>query len=819
MNQGLEHTERYICIHGHFYQPPRENPWLEVIELQDSAYPYHDWNRKVTAECYAPNASSRILDEKERIINIGNNYAKISFDVGPTLLAWMKKNTKDVYQAVLDADRQSRDRFSGHGSALAQAYNHIILPLANSRDKVTQILWGIKDFESHFGRAPEGMWLPETAVDLESLDIMAGFGIRFTILAPHQAKQFRALEDPVWRNIERSNLDTTRPYIQHLPSGRTIILFFYDGPTARAVAFEKLLSNGGAFANRLIQNFHEEPHVPQLVHIATDGESYGHHHRFGDMALAYALDFIEKNRMARLTNYGEYLERHPPVHEVEIHENTSWSCGHGIERWRSDCGCHTGAHPEWRQAWRKPLREAVDRLRDSIVPFYEEKAGHFLKDPWEARNDYIQVILDRSVDRGKAFLEKHACRELNEGDRITAIKLLELQRQAMLMFTSCGWFFDDISGIEAVQTILYAGRAIQLGEELFGQVLEGPFLELLERATSNLPAMGNGRRIYETNVADSRYDFKKVCAHYASASLFEDFPEKTVLCAYEFDRKDLKISEAGNAKLILGRIGLSSQVTWESTKLYFGLLHLGDHNLTCGVAEDPGDSAYRTMVNEITEAFDSADFPETLRRLDKHFPNSSYSLKSLYRDEQRRILNLVLGSTLKDAESVYRNLYEQYAPLMQFLKGSNTPPPKSLSTAAEIVLNADLRQALEEEKIQTGRVKNLLKKTKLLGISLDTDTLEYAFRNNLRRIAEKFYLDPKFLGLLKSLAAGVELLRVVPFKTDLWKVQNICYSILQSHYQSFLSRAGEGDKDAQEWVKNFNFVADNLSVSVPPDQR
>lgn len=811
--------ERYICIHGHFYQPPRENPWLEVIELQDSAYPYHDWNRKVTAECYAPNASSRILDKKGRIIKIGNNYGKISFNVGPTLLTWMKKNTKDVYQAILDADLESRKRFSGHGSALAQAYNHMILPLANYRDKVTQILWGIKDFESHFGRFPEGMWLPETAVDLESLDIMAEFGIRFTILAPHQAKQIRPLEDSAWQNVEGGNLVTTRPYIQRLPSGRTIVLFFYDGLTARAVAFEKLLADGASFASRLIQNFHEECPGPQLVHIATDGESYGHHHRFGDMALAYALDVMEENQLARLTNYGEYLEKYPPSHEVEINENTSWSCGHGIERWRSDCGCHTGAHPEWRQAWRKPLREAIDWLRDSISPLYEEKAVQFLKDPWEARNDYIQCILDRSDENVDAFLDKHTYGGLNQEDCLTTIKLLELQRHAMLMFTSCGWFFDDISGIETVQITQYAGRAIQLAEEIFGQDLEAPFLERLEGAESNLPAFGDGRRIYENHVRPSRLDMKKACAHYASASLFENYPETTMMCAYAFERKDLKVSEAGNAKLLLGRIGMRSQITRESAKLFFGLLHLGDHNLTCGVAKDPEDSAYQAITKEIAEAFDKADFPETLRRLDRQFGSSSFSLKSLYRDEQRRILNLILDSTLKDVEAVHRNLYEQYVPLMQFLKDSNTPPPRGLYTAAEFVLNADLRQAFEEENIQTKRVKSLLEKTKLLGISLDTDTLEYAFRNSLRGLAEKFFSDPNDLATLKSLVSNIELLKFVPFKTDLWKAQNICYEILQSVYNSFHKMADQGDENAQEWVKSFKFVADGLSVRVLPDQQ
>jgi hypothetical protein len=499
---------------------------------------------------------------------------------------------------------------------------------------------------------------------------------------------------------------------------------------------------------------------------------------------------------------------------VEINENTSWSCIHGIERWHSDCGCHTGAHPEWGQAWRKPLREAVDRLSDSLVPLYEEKASHFLKDPWEARNDYIQCILDRSDKNVNAFLEKHANREFTQEDCITAIKLLELQRHAMLMFTSCGWFFDDISGIEAVQIIQYAGRAIQLAKDIFERNLVDPFLEHLEGAKSNLPALGNGRLIFEDNVRESSYDMKKVCAHYASASLLEVYPEKTMMCAYSFKKEDLRESEAGNAKLLLGRVGMGSQITRESTKLFFGLLHLGDHNLTCGVTEAREDSAYQAMADDIAEAFDRADFPETLRRLDKHFEKASYSLKSLYRDEQRRILNLVLEATLKDVEAVYRNLYEQYAPLMQFLTGSNSPPPKSLYTAAEFVLNADLRQALEEDSIQTTRVKTLLRKTKILGISLDTDTLEYTFRNSLRRLVEDFFSDQNDLTMLKNLVSNIELLKIVPFEVNLWKVQNICYEIIHTSYPQFRKMADQWYTNSQELVKSFNSVADGLSVRV-----
>jgi alpha-amylase/alpha-mannosidase (GH57 family) len=356
--------ERYVCIHSHFYQPPRENPWLEQIELQDSAYPYHDWNERITAECYAPNAVSRIIDQAGKIANIVNNYAKISFNFGPTILSWMEEREPDLYRRILEADRESREIFSGHGSAIAQAYNHVILPLANSRDKRTQVIWGARDFESRFGRTPEAMWLPETAVDLESLDLMANEGIRYAILEPHQAHRVRKKGSREWMDVTGGRIDPKLPYKLRLPSGRTIAVFFYDGPVSRAVAFEGLLNNGEVFANRILGAFTDSRSGRyQFVHIATDGESYGHHHAHGEMALSYALHHIESNGLARITNYGEFLEIHPPTHEVEIYENTSWSCVHGIERWKSNCGCNSGGRPGWNQEWRRPLREALDWLR------------------------------------------------------------------------------------------------------------------------------------------------------------------------------------------------------------------------------------------------------------------------------------------------------------------------------------------------------------------------------------------------------------------------------------------------------------------------
>jgi alpha-amylase/alpha-mannosidase (GH57 family) len=487
----------YICIHGHFYQPLRENPWLETIEPQASAYPFHDWNERVAEECYARNAASPILGENGGVKEVVNNYSKISFNFGPTLLAWLKTARFDVYRAILQADRESQRRHGGHGSALAQAYGHAILPLADHRDKVTQVRWGIRDFESHFERQPEGMWLPETAVDTETLEVLAAEGVRFTVLAPRQAKAERPLGAGDWQDVSAEGIDPRRPYAVRLPSGRSIAVFFYDGALSQAVAFERLLDNGEAFKDRLLEAFADDGDDPQLVHIATDGETYGHHHRFGDMALAYALRRIESENGIRITNYGEFLATHPPTHEVEIAEGTSWSCAHGVERWRSACGCGTGAHPGWTQAWRTPLRGALDWLNRETGGRYEDRARGFLRDPWAARDAYIGVILDRSPATWRRFLDEQAVGDLNEDDRLAVLRLLELERHALLMYASDGWFFDDPSGIETVQVLRHAARVVELAGEAFSADLEPGFLTRLEAAKSNLPNYGDARRIYE----------------------------------------------------------------------------------------------------------------------------------------------------------------------------------------------------------------------------------------------------------------------------------------------------------------------------------
>jgi len=491
---------RFLCIHGHFYQPPRENPWSGLIEEQQTADPYHNWNERINSECYLPNIQTQILNNQDKPIAKVNNYSNMSFNIGPTLLSWMEKCAPEVYYAILEADKKSMTKYSGHGSAIAQVYNHMIMPLANARDKETQIIWGIKDFEHHFGRNPEGMWLAETAVDIKTLETLAEQNITFTILSPTQAKQTKLINGEEWVDVSEGSIDTQLPYLCHLPSGKSIALFFYNGQIANEVAFGNLLKNGINFANRLIEEFPEHQQKPRLVHIANDGETYGHHHEFGNMALAYMLSHVEQKHCAQLTIYGEFLDKNPPTNEVQIIEDTSWSCFHGIERWKNHCGCRLDLKSDWSQEWRKYLRESLDQLRDQLADLYEQAMVNYFDDPWAARNHYISIILDDSIKYQQLFLRNSPAKDFSEEDQKNIRTLLEMQRYAMLMYTSCGWFFDDISGLETVQILQYAARAIQLAVEAGGDNYEEEFLNHLKLAKSNIPKMDNGKTIYNLTV-------------------------------------------------------------------------------------------------------------------------------------------------------------------------------------------------------------------------------------------------------------------------------------------------------------------------------
>jgi alpha-amylase/alpha-mannosidase (GH57 family) len=804
---------RYVCIHGHFYQPPRENPWLEAVELQDSAYPYHDWNERISAECYAPNVASRILDGHGRILRIVNNYSSISYNFGPTLLSWLEEHVPEVYKAVVDADRASRDRFGGHGSALAQPYNHMIMPLANSADRQTQVTWGVRDFLSRFGREPAGMWLPETAVDLATLEVLADSGIEFTILAPHQAARVRRIGDAEWRNVDERSLDTKRSYVQNLPSGKSIAIFFYDSPISRGVAFEGLLKNGEHFAQRLLSIFGSDGNET-LANIATDGETYGHHHRHGDMALAYALYNIESTGSAKLTNYGQFLEQHPPEYEVEIGENTSWSCAHGIERWRSDCGCTTGGGADWKQSWRQPLRDALDWLRDQIREPFEARANAVLHDAWAARDEYIDVILDRSPEKVDAFLARHGRHDLTSDEQVLALKLLELQRHAMLMYTSCGWFFHDLAGIETVQVLRYAGRALQLAREALGRDLESKFLHRIESARSNDPAEGNGRDIYEKFVRPAAVDLLKVGAHYAVSALYEQPELEARVYSYLVKSEAREKLVSGQVQLVVGRAHVASLITRESVTSTYAVLYFGDHHVHGGIRALISPDASRSLMKELRTTFLDRDFASVIRALDRHFHNNTFSFKTLFSDTQRRILDRILESTLHEAERAYRDLYRNHAPLMRFMADLGLPLPEAFKTTAEYVLNTDLLRTLSREPLDLERVRELLEEVQSAKVRLDAKGLAYAFQRTLERLANELAANPADMGRLVTLQATASTARSLQFEIDMWQIQNSFFALLEGHYPSYAARAAQGDADAMEWTQTFEKLGEQLGVYV-----
>ena len=809
-------TKRFVCIHGHFYQPPRENPWLEAVETQDSAAPYHDWNERICAQCYSTNGAARIVNDKNQITRIVNNYARISFNFGPTLLSWLKENAQRTYRTILDGERRSRKSFNGHSSAMAQVYNHIILPLANRRDRITQIRWGIADYQFHYGEPPEGMWLAETAVDSDSLELLAQHGIKFTVLAPHQCLRIRPLKDvkdgASWTNTPNATVDTTHPYLVRFDSGVSIAVFFYDGPTSRAIAFEGLLDSGEKFAARLKAGFKNVPR-PQLVHVATDGESYGHHHKYGEMALAYTLRLLEEDPTISLTNYGSFLEQFPPEYEAEIVENTSWSCMHGIERWRSDCGCN-GGKPGWNQAWRAPLRQALDDLRDALIPLTEQEGPKLFKDVWEARDAYIAVMLDRTPSSVERFLQEHQLHVLTAPERIRALELMEMQRHAQLMYTSCGWFFDDISGIETVQVITYAARVLQLATEVFGEQaapLEPAFLARLAEARSNVPAAGDGAKIYKEQVTTKQLGLERVAAHYAISSIFSSFGDETDLFCFHVWRNSYEIYNSGRGRLAMGRIRLVGAITGKDESFSFAVLHFGDQNITAAVKSyEPADaSAFEAFAAEAAGYVQSADFPEVIRLLDRFYGHTDYSLTSLFSDEQRRIVQLILNATLSDIEDSLTTIYEDHANLLHFLAQAGLPKPPALTLAAGFAVNAGLRRALEADPIDQSQVRSYLSLAQADQVALEMSTLSYLADQRMKRVMVELEFSSGSLELLERALSMASMLVELPFELNLWQAQNIWYEIQRTSSYALTALATE---DRPRWDKDFSDLAECLSI-------
>lgn len=751
---------RYLCIHGHFYQPPRENAWTGEIELQESALPCHDWNERITHECYAPNAKSRVLNDKKEIEDLVNNYSQISFNFGPTLLSWLEVHNPKTYRAILDADALSQKNFSGHGAAIAQVYNHIIMPLANAADKETQVVWGIKDFEKRFQRAPEGMWLAETACNTETLEVLAKHGVKFTILAPGQCARVRPIGSKFWSETAGATVDPTQPYICNLPSGKSIVIFFYDGPISQGIAFSDTLRSGENFASRLAGAFTDKPGA-QLVHIATDGETYGHHQKFADMALAYCLKHVKENKIAKITVYGEFLEKNPPLFEAQINENTSWSCFHGVERWRNDCGCNSGGNRGWHQKWRKPLREALDFVRDALVKNYETMGADFFHNPWAARNEYIKIILDPSEKSRHEFLLAHA-KERAWNDRVSAFRLLEAQRNALLMYTSCGWFFDEISGIEGVQIMQYAARAIELNALLGFKNLEPEFIEKLEGAPSNIKDLLHGGAAYENFVKPSYFSHEKAVFNYAAALARGENPKR--LLAQNISESNYEILGPEHGKMLTGSAIFENVFDTEKHKKHFLLFNVGNYRLT-GFVFDKLPMAQEEIKNLLLEKGTDICLEEI-----KKSAAAVYTLSDLTKDAQKLVTDAIMTNIHnKTAELFDRTFDEQYG-LLRGLKFIGKKLPAPFMFVAEFVFTEDIKMEICKNQMSPSRIEELFEDAAGMQAKINYAALENTAQKKLEMMCKAFESNPSRENAV-SVVDFLKAAQSLPFKTSLFNSQ------------------------------------------------
>ncbi|MBD2576528.1 DUF3536 domain-containing protein [Oscillatoria sp. FACHB-1406] len=679
-----------VTIHGHFYQPPRENPYLDAIERQSSAYPFHDWNERIDRECYRPNVFARILNDRGEVVGIVNNFEYMSFNIGPTLMSWLERYDRETYDGVVEADRKSAERLNGHGNAIAQVYNHIIMPLANKRDKYTQIRWGKADFRSHFGRDPEGMWLAEAAVDAATIAALIDEGIKFIILAPSQAARYRAIpsegnSDPQWHEVGGGQIDPTRPYRCFLNDNRFIDIFFYDGPISRDMGFNDVLNSSEIFVGRLGLAVRGDRRAAQLISVATDGETFGHHKRGTEKSLAYAFTQEIPHRGWTVTNYAHYLSSNPPTWEVELKPVTAWSCSHGVDRWQDDCGCGGGG--AWHQKWRKPLRESLNWLRDRVVEVYESSGRHYFSDPWRARDEYIQVIRDRRPETQINFLYRHQCRPLSQTEQIDALRLLEMQRNALFMFTSCGWFFEELSRPEGVQILRYAARAIELAGDIAGVQLEPEFRRRLQAAPSNIEGFGNGAIVYDRLVTTARVSFEQVAAHYAISALFESYQSKDRVYCYQTEQFDYQKQQMGPMTLAVGHLRLISEITRESAEFAFAVLHLGGWDFHCCLQPFGGRLAYNQIKDKLFEALDRASVTRMMVAMTQTFGDLAFNLDDLFAEERYRIIQQLTENTRAKLDRLYTQIYRDNYGVLRAFHRDELPVPPELQVAANLALS------------------------------------------------------------------------------------------------------------------------------------
>ncbi|MGA7563280.1 MAG: DUF3536 domain-containing protein [Desulfobaccales bacterium] len=820
----------YVVIHGHFYQPPRENPWIEQIEVESGAQPFHDWNARINAECYSPNAAARVYDGQRRIMDIINNYEHISFNFGPTLISWLAENAPETYARILEADRQSVMAL-GHGNALAQAYNHAILPLCRERDRETQIIWGLKDFERRCQRPAAAMWLPETAVDFPTLAALVDHGMKFVILSPYQARRVRPLAGGEWTPAAGPTLDSTQAYRCFLPGAtaaagkrRHIDVFFYNGEVAADLSFGDLLTDSYRLASRLVEGYSPgRSGRPQILNVATDGENYGHHKKFGDLALAHALSQVLPQKGFHLTNYTAFLELAPPVKEVELYlgprgEGSSWSCPHGVGRWKEDCGCATGSQPGWNQRWRAPVREAFNWLNDRLAGIFEGEGQKYLRDPWAARNAYHQVLLDRSPGVLEDFFSRQGVPGLKEADWVPALKLLEMQRHALLMFTSCGWFFAELSGLETLQVLKYATRALQLGQAFSREHLEQPFLRLLEKAKSNIPKEGNGRTIYFQRIKPVVVDYPKVANQWVISWLQERQRQarQDRVYHYRVEPLDQEDQTQGGLLFAAGRLRLTSGVTLETEELAYFTAFLGSYLYRTQVQSSPDHQEYQGLKVEFFQVLEKTPedlIPLMVRRLGESY----YSFQDLFREEKVRMFQDLMRDNQEEAVSLISHHFESAGALLKAMAAEKLPLPRLYRALGEITLNRRLVELLRQVEPQPSLlatsqdILDLVKETEFLGLKLESGEGAQILQRLLQR-----HLDDLAAGFRGENATHLRhflsLVSRIPITLDLTGAQNSLFHLMKEHFPEVAAKAAkspEADVLARELVK----LMEDLSFS------
>lgn len=741
--------EKYLVIHGHFYQPPRENPWLEEIEIQKSAYPFHDWNERINFECYKPNAFSKIFGRDGKVFKMVNNYTKMNFNFGPTLLSWMEKADKETYDKIIEADKISVKENNGHGNAIAQVYNHIIMPLANEKDKETQIKWGLKDFKKRFGRDSEGMWLAETGIDYKTIEALIENGVKYTILSPYQASKIKKIDiEEEWTDVLGGKIDGTKAYRCYSKKDKKkyIDIFFYDGPISNSMGFQDTLHDSGKFLYKLKLPLNPKVKHSQIINVATDGETYGHHKKFADLTLAHLLFEAAELEGFTVTNYANYLEKNPPEYEVVINEGkgegTAWSCAHGVDRWKDDCGCNTGGNHGWNQKWRKPLRDGLNVLRDKLSKTYEKEGKKYFKDIWETRNNYIEVVMDRNIENINKFLKKEALYEMDLEEKSIALKLLEMQRNSLLMFTSCGWFFDDISGIETQQIMMYAAKAIQLAQEFTNDDLEQILLDYLKEAYSNLKEHGTAKDIYLNYVKPKIINFDKIVAHYAISSLFEDYNNEKIY-TYEIEEEDSAKIMEGALTLSVGKVKIKDLISHEIRHMIYGVLRFGSTDFRCSVKNVFSNTEYIEMKKGIFSKLESRfSIVESMRGIDMYISRDYFTFKDLLLEEKRKILQNVTDKFFEDYKNMYEKIYFESARVVEALTDAGLFIPEEYRISAEYTLTNKITELAIEfleninEFDKNSKLEAFINTCKKWNYNIKIDKVEYNFKMKLNQIME-----------------------------------------------------------------------------------